>query len=594
MCDSTKSYWLTVPWVDPEASPPIDEQPYLDPPQNTQKNIRTYAEWVSVLQVGSNDALCEIMTLQPWLFEVADNPTPTPEEVHLNVDNEYASSTGGRKLIPIGADRLLIEDSESTYRKAYIEIGDLPSGGGGGSGDVVGPASSTDNALVRFDGTTGKLVQNSAITASDAGVVTAPGFIGSLTGSVTGGTVSALTAPIAVADGGTGAATLTGVVVGSGAGAMTAQTSSTVGQVLRVTGGNTYAFGAVDLADGDAITGVLPDANIAATIARDSEVAANYQPLDADLTAIAGLVSAADKGIQFTGAGTAGLFDLTAAGRALLDDADATAQRTTLGLGTISTQDASAVAITGGTIAGITDLAVADGGTGASTAAAAATNLGLGATDSPQFTAINVGNASDTTITRVSAGDIAVEGNMLYRAGGADVPLTDGGTGASTASGARANLGLGTAALLNEEVVFASGDVTSSSGTFADITGMTVAADANATYSIDIRVLAECSSTSGGLLIALNGPTFNYFGAQFSGVQTGPGNASRNYIIAYDDVGTTVGTVQTANQEYLITYSAVVRTNAAGTFAARLARGGSAGTMTVRAVGTAMKVRKIQ
>jgi hypothetical protein len=45
--------------------------------------------------------------------------------------------------------------------------------------------------------------------------------------------------------------------------------------------------------------------------------------LDADLAAIGGLTSAADKGIQFTGSGTAGTFDLTTAGKALLDDADA-------------------------------------------------------------------------------------------------------------------------------------------------------------------------------------------------------------------------------------------------------------------------------
>lgn len=44
-------------------------------------------------------------------------------------------------------------------------------GGSGGSGDVVGPASSTDNALVRFDGTTGKLVQNSVGILSDAGAL---------------------------------------------------------------------------------------------------------------------------------------------------------------------------------------------------------------------------------------------------------------------------------------------------------------------------------------------------------------------------------------------------------------------------------------
>jgi len=36
-----------------------------------------------------------------------------------------------------------------------------------GTGDVVGPASSTDNALVRFDSTTGKLIQNSVVIVAD-------------------------------------------------------------------------------------------------------------------------------------------------------------------------------------------------------------------------------------------------------------------------------------------------------------------------------------------------------------------------------------------------------------------------------------------
>jgi hypothetical protein len=43
------------------------------------------------------------------------------------------------------------------------------------AGDMVGPASATDNALVRFDGTTGKLSQTSLVTVSDTGAITAPG-----------------------------------------------------------------------------------------------------------------------------------------------------------------------------------------------------------------------------------------------------------------------------------------------------------------------------------------------------------------------------------------------------------------------------------
>lgn len=47
-------------------------------------------------------------------------------------------------------------------------------------------------------------------------------------------------------------------------------------------------------------------------------------------------------------------------------------------------------------------------------------------------TTIELGHASDTTISRSGAGDIAIEGNAVYRAGGTDVPVADGGTGVSS------------------------------------------------------------------------------------------------------------------------------------------------------------------
>ena len=47
-------------------------------------------------------------------------------------------------------------------------------------------------------------------------------------------------------------------------------------------------------------------------------------------------------------------------------------------------------------------------------------------------TSIQLGHASDTTLTRASAGNVNIEGNLVYRAGGTDVPVADGGTGQST------------------------------------------------------------------------------------------------------------------------------------------------------------------
>jgi hypothetical protein len=108
----------------------------------------------------------------------------------------------------------------------------------------------------------------------------------------------------------------------------------------------------------------------------------------------------------------------------------AAAARTNLGLGSISTQAADSVAITGGSVAGITDLAVADGGTGASSASAARTNLGIG------------------TIATQAANSVAITGGTISGVGlsslSSALAIADGGTGSTSASAARTALGAGT------------------------------------------------------------------------------------------------------------------------------------------------------
>jgi len=183
-----------------------------------------------------------------------------------------------------------------------------------------------------------------------------------------------------------------------GLGSIATQASSAV----TITGGSITGITDLAVADGGTGSSTASGARTALGVAIGTDV----QAFDAHLQDIANIAppTVADQFLVSTAAGTYAL-------------ESGSTVRGSLGLGSIATQASSSVTITGGSITGITDLAVADGGTGASTAAGAATSLGLGTGNSPQFAGINVGHATDTTIGREAAGHINVEGQTVAQHG---------------------------------------------------------------------------------------------------------------------------------------------------------------------------------
>ena len=271
-------------------------------------------------------------------------------------------------------------------------------------------ASTTYATLPTFWGTTGTVTN---LTSSNV--------------SITGGTITGIT-DLTVSDGGTGASTLLdhGVLVGSGTDAITALTVGTNGQLLvgstgadpvfatlNCANGLTCATGAgtlqVDFDGGDSPGGSLGGTWASPTIddlfiLNTGDVGTgSYTFPNASTTYLTVATNGWVNGNAIISNATGNQTQLAAfSGTNTITPTSTIGMGMVSGLGTMASQNSNNVSITGGSITGITDLTVADGGTGASTLTGFLYGNGtspITGTTTPFFTGFSTVNASTTNLT---------------------------------------------------------------------------------------------------------------------------------------------------------------------------------------------------
>ena len=416
--------------------------------------------------------------------------TADQARINLNVDKAGTDNSTNVTLTTVPSNYLTISGQEITSGIVPIALGGTGATTATSARATLGLGSiatqNSDNISITGGAITG--ITDIAISDGGTGASTATGArnnlgLGSIAtqGSdnvtITGGEITGIT-DIAIADGGTGASTATGartnlglaigsdiqaydsnlddiselsvadgnIIVGNGTkfvaeSGSTARNSLGLGSIavqessnVVITGGKITGITDVAVADGGTGASTTSDARTNLGL----EIGSDVQAYDTELKAIAGLTSMANKGIQFTGAGSAGTFDLTNAAKTLIDDESVSAMRTTLGVDQAGTDNSTNV-----TLATVTDnylslsgqevtagtVPVSLGGTGATTAAAARTALGVD----------QAGTDNSTDVTLANTNYLSISGQEIT---GGTVPLSSGGTGATTAAAARTALGV--------------------------------------------------------------------------------------------------------------------------------------------------------
>lgn len=292
--------------------------------------------------------------------------------------------------------------------------------------------------------------------------------------SISGGTIVGIT-DLAIADGGTGSSTASGARANLGIGTMGTQNSSSV----SITGGSITGITDITVSDGGtgksshtAYSVVCGGTSSTDPLQSVSGVGTSGQVLTSNgAGALPTWQTGGGGGTPILGSPT--LNNFVVGDGANWQSTTPASSRTALGLGSIATQDASSVTITGGSITGITDLAIADGGTGASTAAGARTALGLVIGTDVQ--------AYDQGLNDISG--LAVTNGNFIVGDGVNWVAESGAT-------ARTSLGLGSIATQDSSSVSITG------GTITGITDITVA-DGGTGRSSSTAYSIICGGTTG-------------------------------------------------------------------------------------------------
>ena len=244
-------------------------------------------------------------------------------------------------------------------------------------------------------------------------------------------------------------------------GTVTANLSSTS---ATITGGTITGITDVTVADGGTGSSTAAGARVNLGV----ELGVDVQSFDAGLQSISSLTTAANQSIYLTGSDTYATYSLTAAGRALLGDADAAAQRATLGLGTLATQSGTFSGTHSGTSSGTNTgdqtITLTGAVTGTGTGSFATTLAsGIVGTSNIASDAVTYDKLQDTTTTDVILGRSTSGGGTVEQ-----IACTSAGRALlddANAAAQRTTLGLGDLAVATGTWTNGSSFAGTSSGT---------------------------------------------------------------------------------------------------------------------------------